>query len=161
MLTPGAEMLGRMSPPAPGPRLEKDPTVFVTSYAPTPYASAESAGLPAVSQPGPSLPLEKTAKIPAAFHACNASSNHGSSTGPLSPPQELFRICGRRSGRGLAPDRSVGASIHCAAASSAESLHPRSWSSQPFAVIQRAPGATPTELPASSEPTMVPIVWVP
>lgn len=69
---------------------------------------------------------------------------------------------GRRSGRGLAPLRSVGASIHWPEAMSAGTEHPtRPRASQPLAAIQRAPGATPMAVPPASPPTMVPTVWVP
>ena len=68
-------------------------------------------------------------------------------------------MSGARSGRGLAPVRSVGASIHCAGGSSAASE--QVFVSQPLAAIHFAPGATPIWLPAPSSPTMVPIVWVP
>src|SRR5829696_7487209 len=75
------------------------------------------------------------------------------------PPHELFTMCGRRSGRGLAPARSVGATIHWPAPSRAASE--QVLVSQPLAAIQRAPGATPIWLAPPSQPTMVPIVWVP
>ena len=75
------------------------------------------------------------------------------------PPHELLTMSGRRSGRGLAPLRSVGARIHCAEASRAVSE--QLFVSQPLAAIHCAPGATPIWLPAPSSPTMVPMVWVP
>src|SRR5687767_15037665 len=94
--------------------------------------------------------------MPAATHARTASWYQGL---PPPPPHELFTTLGRRSGLGLAPDRSVGASIHCAEASSAPSEH--QFSSQPLAVIHCAPGATPIWFSPPSSPTIVPIVWVP
>ena len=114
-----------------------------------------------MSQAGPKLPLEKTANMPAASQLASTSSNHGFSTLPLASPQELLMTCGRRSVRGFSPARSVGASIHCAEASSAPGGHLRSSSRQPFAAIHRAPGATPIWLAAPSSPTIVPTVWVP
>src|SRR5215204_5550992 len=78
---------------------------------------------------------------------------------PPPPPQELLTMFGRRSGRGLAPPRSVGARIHWPEASRAASE--QVLVSQPFAAIHRAPGATPIWLPAPSSPSMVPIVWLP
>src|SRR5262245_19491451 len=64
-----------------------------------------------------------------------------------------------RSGRGLLPFRSVGARIHWPTARRELSEHP--LLAQPRAAIQRAPGATPTWLPAPSSPTMTPVVCVP
>src|SRR4051812_29500059 len=101
------------------------------------------------------FPLENDAKMPAATHAVTMSLYQGSCT---VPPQELFTTSGARSGRGFAPFRSVGATIHCPAASSEDSLH--ELDSQPFALIHFAPGATPIRLVPSS-PTIVPMVCVP
>ena len=57
------------------------------------------------------------------------------------PPHELFTTSGARSGRGLFPARSVGATIHWPAASSDAVEQP--LDSQPFVAIHFAPGATP------------------
>src|SRR6185503_11933728 len=80
---------------------------------------------------------------------------------PPPPPHELLTMFGRRSGRGLRPLRSVGARIHCPAASSDAVLH--ELCSQPLAAIHLACGATPIRLVPGvpSSPTMVPIVCVP
>ncbi|GAA3508391.1 hypothetical protein GCM10023075_67740 [Streptosporangium album] len=67
-------------------------------------------------------------------------------------------MSGARSGRGLAPFRSVGASTHCPAARSETSE--QLLVAQPLAAIHVAPGATPTVL-APSLPAMAPMVWVP
>ena len=56
-------------------------------------------------------------------------------------------MCGRMSGRGLSPCRSVGASIHSPARISDDRL--QSPLSQPLAAIQRARGATPMRLGVS------------
>src|SRR6478609_3717836 len=77
----------------------------------------------------------------------------------LPPPHELLTMCGRRSGRGLLPELSVGAKIHWPAARREASLQKKS--SQPLAAIHCALGATPTWLPSWSSPTMVPITCVP
>src|SRR4029453_7426485 len=95
----------------------------------------------------------------AAIHARTVAWYHGS---PGPPPHELFTMSGRRSGRGFAPFRSVGARTHWPAASSAAPDQPLSPSaSQPLAAIHFAAGATPIWLPAPSSPTIVPIVCVP
>src|SRR5512138_3896991 len=80
---------------------------------------------------------------------------------PPLPPHELLTTFGRRSGRGFCPLRSVGARIHCPAASSDEVL--QLLCSQPLAAIHLACGATPMRLVPGepSSPTMVPMVWVP
>src|SRR5215204_5859703 len=78
---------------------------------------------------------------------------------PPPPPQELLTMFGRRSGRGFARLRSVGARIHWPEASSAASE--QLLVSQPLAAIHRAPGATPIWLPVPSSPSMVPIVCEP
>ena len=110
-----------------------------------------------MAQPGPELPLENTGKIPAATQLWTVAWYHGSEVAP--PPQELFTMCGRRSGSGLLPSRSVGATIHCPDDSSAD------WEqlldSHPLAAIQVAPGATPIWFSPPSLPRMVPMVWVP
>ncbi len=107
-------------------------------------------------QPGPALPLENAGKIPDARQAFTVARYQVS---PPPPPQELLTMFGRRSGRGFAPARSVGARIHWPEASSAASE--QLLLSQPFAAIHRAPGATPIWLPAPSSPSIVPMVWVP
>src|SRR5687767_8544949 len=94
--------------------------------------------------------------MPAATQARTASWYQGS---PEPPPHELLTTFGRRSGRGLAPERSVGASSHSADAYSA-SYEQLSYS-QPLAVIHSAPSATPIWFSPPSSPVMVPIVWVP
>src|SRR5215216_2862472 len=96
--------------------------------------------------------------MPEATHALTIPWYHGS---PPPPLHELLTMCGRRSGRGFAPVRSVGARIHWPDASRAESEH--EFVSQPLAAIQRACGATPIWfVPGSpSSPTIVPIVCVP
>src|ERR687893_2795137 len=105
--TPGAAMLGLIAPFTPElPRLEKFAMALLMSYAPTAYASGLSPGELAVSQPGPELPLAKAGKIPAATHARMVSWYQVS---PRPPPHELLTMSGCRSGRGLAPLRSVGA----------------------------------------------------
>ena len=68
-------------------------------------------------------------------------------------------ICGRRAGSAPDPSSRVGASIHWPDSSSA--LSEQLLDSQPFAAIQRAPGATPMLFAPPSPPTIVPIVWVP
>src|SRR5262245_28105224 len=95
--------------------------------------------------------------MPAATHCRTYSWYQGSLAGE---PQELLMMFGRLDGSGSEPSSFVGASIHCALSPSATSVH--TWSvSQPFAEIQRAPGATPIWRPLWSSPTMVPIVWLP
>ena len=84
------------------------------------------------------LPVEKAGKMPEASQACTMGWKKVS-VGP--PPHELLMMWGRRSGRGLLPFRSVGASIHWPAASRAPSV--QNSSSQPLAVIHRTSGATP------------------
>src|SRR5690554_5520009 len=127
------------------------------SNVPAAYASGMLPGLPAVPQAGPSLPLENCGKMPAATQASTVGRNHGSAV--ADPPQELFTTCGRRSGSGFAPVRSVGARMNCPEDSSAACEQVRS--SHPLAAIQVAPGATPIWLPLPSSPTMVPVTCVP
>ena len=107
-------------------------------------------------QPGPLLPLENAGKMPAARQAATTSWYHGSKT---VEPQELFTTSGARSGRGLAPVRSVGATIHCPEASRDSRL--QELDSHPLAAIHLAPGATPILLSPPSSPTIVPMVCVP
>jgi len=71
-------------------------------------------------------------------------------------------MSGRRVGSGLPPLRSVGARTHWPEEMSAASVQPSV--SQPFAAIQRAPGATPmsgVNGPGPSPPTIVPVTCVP
>src|SRR5690606_39791272 len=73
--TPGAVRCGRTCPSGAGPGLENGAVRFSTSWAPAVYAPGASAGEAVVVQPAsPSLPLEKTVKMPASFHACTMSS---------------------------------------------------------------------------------------
>ena len=70
-------------------------------------------------------------------------------------------MSGRFVGSGLSPSRSVGARTN-SPGKQRDSVQKKS--SQPFAAIQRAPGATPmsgVNGPGPSPPTIVPIVWVP
>ena len=96
--------------------------------------------------------------MPAATQASTEAWYHGS---PPPPPHELLTMCGRRSGRGFWPARSVGARIHWPEASRAASE--QEFVSQPFAAIQRAPRSDADLVrPGSpSSPTIVPIVCVP
>src|SRR4051812_21681104 len=94
--------------------------------------------------------------MPAATHASTVSEYQVS---PPPPPHELFTMLGARSGRGLLPLRSVGATTHSPEASSAVSE--QLLVSQPLAAIHLAPGATPVWFAPPSLPTMVPMVWVP
>jgi hypothetical protein len=64
-----------------------------------------------------------------------------------------------RSGRGLAPFASVGASTNWPEASS--DADEQVFVSQPLAANHLAAGATPIWLPAPSSPTIVPMVCVP
>src|SRR4029079_8093452 len=128
-------MVGFMIPPkADGPRDEKPAIAPFWANAPAAYVSGRSPGEPAVAHAGPSFPLETAAKIPAATHAWTSGWKNGS---PEPPPQELFTMSGRRSGRGLFPLESVGARIHWPDEMSAVSRQ------QPFAEIHFACGATP------------------
>ncbi len=119
-------------------------------------------GLPVLSQVTGALrasfPLEKVGKMPAATQARTISSYQRSRP---APPQELLMTSGARSGRGFWWFRSVGASIHWPAASSASFGQLLGFTVQALAVIHLAPGATPMLLAPPSPPTMVPIVWVP
>src|SRR4051794_4156499 len=94
--------------------------------------------------------------MPAAIQALTVCAYQGASP---PPPHELLTMSACRSGRGLAPLRSVGASTHWPAASS--ELSEQSLVSQPLAAIHFADGATPICAPPPSSPTMVPMVCVP
>src|SRR5262245_5853676 len=94
--------------------------------------------------------------MPAAIHALTVSEYQVS---PPPPPHELFTTLGARSGRGLLPLRSVGATIHWPDASRAASE--QELVSQPLAAIHLAPGATPIWFAPPSSPTIVPMVCVP
>ncbi len=109
-----------------------------------------------MAQPGPALPLEKAGKMPAARQASTICVYQSSC---VALPQELLTMCGARSGRGLWPARSVGATIHWPAARREASE--QELVSQPLAAIHLAPGATPILLAPPSSPTIVPMVWVP
>eukprot|EP00732_Lithocolla_globosa_P000947 Lithocolla_globosa_v1_NODE_379_length_4231_cov_15.911398.p4 type:complete len:128 gc:universal NODE_379_length_4231_cov_15.911398:3975-3592(-) len=73
IIEPGAEISGlisaKLSPPAPGPRLEKAAKPSVLVVAPTPITLAKSPGELAEPQIGPELPWAKTGMIPAALQA--------------------------------------------------------------------------------------------
>src|SRR2546421_6671810 len=131
-------MFGLMSAFMPAPRLENGAMTLSASKAPELYAALYPPGVPVVPHDGPALPLEKAGKMPAATQESTIWLYHGSRA---PEPQELFTTSGARSGRGLRPDRSVGATIHWPAASSA--AREQENDSQPLAAIQVAPGATP------------------
>ena len=99
------------------------------------------------------MPDAKTGNIPAATQALTTWRYQV--LVPLGSLHELLTTCGRSSGLGSWPERSVGASIHWPDDSSACSE--QSSASQPFAAIHVAPGATPMP----SAPVIVPVTCVP
>src|SRR5690349_4016745 len=116
MLLPGAETCGPIAPVIGfGPRDEKLEIASTLSVLPTLNADGLSPGDPSRPQPvtgvpEPLLPAENVGKMPLARSAAITSSKISL---PPGPPQLWFSTCGRRSGFGLFPARSVGAIMNC------------------------------------------------
>ena len=118
--TPGAEMSGfmRLLPSrVTGPRLLNEAIPSLLLVAPTVNDSAYiAAGSSTVPHEEPLFPAEWTVTMPAARTFCTAGSRT-SRLASVQPsltvqPQELLITSGARSGRGLFPFRSVGATNH-------------------------------------------------
>src|SRR4029078_10965987 len=103
---------------------EKRATTSFTSGAPTLMTSLRLPGEPAVEQPEPALPAEKTGMIPAARQAWTVAREKWSSG--LSLPHELLTTSGRFDGSALAPARSVGARMNWPAERREPSVQPKS-----------------------------------
>ena len=155
ILTPGAVISGNVfdaSPQAEGPRLESLASASVEVVEPTAKAPGLFAGLALFER---KLPAANTGTIPAARRAWMSWANSR-----LQPPEanvhELLTTCGASAVAG-SPS---GSSSHWNAR---WVLLVRLWpaSLKIRAAIQRAPGATPIDVPPALPPTITPITWVP